>query len=103
MDVVRGVGRAQGCVPLVRQRLVQLCLLRDRAERPHCGGSRSRSPSRRAIMSWAWLGPGGVFCWMVSLEAAQSALCSRVSLWWELAQANQNACSVCCPRTCRLS
>ena len=38
VDVGRGVGRAQGCVPSVRQGMVQLCLLRDRAERPHCGG-----------------------------------------------------------------
>ena len=39
------VGRAQGCVPLVRQRMVPLRLLRDRAERPHCGGRRSGWPS----------------------------------------------------------
>ena len=39
VDVGRCVGRAQGCVPSVRQRMVQLCLLRNRAERPHCGGS----------------------------------------------------------------
>ena len=38
VDVDRGVGRAQGCVPPVRQRMAQLCLLRDCAERPHCGG-----------------------------------------------------------------
>ena len=38
VDVGRGVGRAQGFVPPVRQRMAQLCLLRDRAERPHCGG-----------------------------------------------------------------
>ena len=37
VDVGFGVGRAQGCVPSVRQRMVQLCLLRDRAERLHCG------------------------------------------------------------------
>ena len=38
MDLGRGVGRAQGCVPSVRQCMVQLRLLRDRGERPHCGG-----------------------------------------------------------------
>ena len=38
VDIGCGVGRAQGCVPSVRQRMVQLCLLRDPAERPHCGG-----------------------------------------------------------------
>ena len=38
VDVGRGVGRAQGCVPPLRQRMAQLCLLRDRAERSHCGG-----------------------------------------------------------------
>ena len=37
VDVGRGVS-AQGCVPSVRQRMVQLHLLRDRAERPHCRG-----------------------------------------------------------------
>ena len=38
VDVGCGVGCAQGCVPPVRQRMAQQCLLRDRAERPHCGG-----------------------------------------------------------------
>ena len=38
VDIGRGVGRAQGCVPSVRQRMVHLRPLRDRAERPHCGG-----------------------------------------------------------------
>ena len=38
VDVGPGVGRAQGCVSLVRQRMIQLCLLCDRAERLHCGG-----------------------------------------------------------------
>ena len=38
MNVGRGMGRAQGCAPSVRQRMVQLCLLRDCAERLHCGG-----------------------------------------------------------------
>ena len=37
VDKGRGVGRAQGCVPSVRQRMVHLCLLRDRAEHLHCG------------------------------------------------------------------
>ena len=39
VDVGPGVGRAQGCVPPMRQRMAKLYLLRDRAERPHCGGS----------------------------------------------------------------
>ena len=38
MDVGRGVSRAQGCVSPVRQRMVQLCLLRNRAERLHGWG-----------------------------------------------------------------
>ena len=38
VDVGRGVGRAQGCVPSVRQRMAHLRPLRDRAERLHCGG-----------------------------------------------------------------
>ena len=38
VDVGRGVGRAQQCEPSVRQRMVKLCLLRNRAERLHCGG-----------------------------------------------------------------
>ena len=53
-------------------------------------------------MSSTWLGPGGVICRTVSRDAAQSALCSRVSLWWELAQEYQNGCSACCPRARRL-
>ena len=38
LDVGRGVGYAQGCVPSARQRMVHLRPLRDRAERPHIGG-----------------------------------------------------------------
>ena len=38
MDVGRGLGCAHGCAPSVRQRMVQLCLLRDRAERLHGRG-----------------------------------------------------------------
>ena len=49
-------------------------------------------------MSWTWLGPGGVFCRTVSWDAAQSAFCSRVSLWCELALTYQNGCQACCPR-----
>ena len=41
VDVGRGVGHAQGCVSSVRQRMVQLCLLRDRGERLHCGGQQA--------------------------------------------------------------
>ena len=37
VDISCGVGRAQGCVSLVRQRLVCLCPLRDRAECSHRG------------------------------------------------------------------
>ena len=37
VDVGRGVGRSQGCVLSVRQRMVQLCLLRDPAEHLHGG------------------------------------------------------------------
>ena len=38
VDVGRGMGRAQGFVPSVRQRMVHLRPLRSRAERLHCGG-----------------------------------------------------------------
>ena len=38
VDVDRGVGRAQGRASPVRQRMVELCLLYDRAERLHGGG-----------------------------------------------------------------
>ena len=38
VDVGRGVGRAQVCVPSVRQRMVHLRPLCDRAERLHCWG-----------------------------------------------------------------
>ena len=41
----------------------------------------------------------GVFCRTVSWDAAQSALCSSASLWWEVARANQKGCSACRPRT----
>ena len=53
------------------------------------------------MLSWALLGPGGVFCRTVSCDAAQSALCSRVSLWCEVARTYQNGCPVCCPRARR--
>ena len=38
VDIGCGVGRAQGCVSSVRQRMVCLRPLRDLAERPHRGG-----------------------------------------------------------------
>ena len=38
VDIGCGVGRAQRCVSSVRQRMVRLCLLRNRAERSHRGG-----------------------------------------------------------------
>ena len=38
LDVGRALGRAQVCAPPVRQHMAQLCLLRDRAERPNFGG-----------------------------------------------------------------
>ena len=38
VDVGRGVGRTQGCVPSVRQRMVHLRPLWGRAEFLHCGG-----------------------------------------------------------------
>ena len=38
------MGCAQGCVPSVHQRMVQLCLLRNRAERLHCGGPQVEVP-----------------------------------------------------------
>ena len=38
VDRSSGVGRAQRCVPSVRQRMVRLHPLRDLAERPHRGG-----------------------------------------------------------------
>ena len=47
-------------------------------------------------MSWAWLGPGGVFCRTAPWDAAQSALCSRVSLWCEVPRTYQNGCPACC-------
>ena len=45
VDIGCGVGRAQGCVSSVRQRMVRLCPLRNRAKRSHRGGCRWRSPS----------------------------------------------------------
>ena len=39
VDVGRGMGCAQGRVSPVRQRMVKLCLLCDRAERLHGGGT----------------------------------------------------------------
>ena len=39
----------------------------------------------------------------VSSNAAQSALCSSALLWWEVARAKKNGCSVWCSRTRRLS
>ena len=38
VDVGCGVGRAQGCVPSVRQPMVQVCLPQDRAEHLHVRG-----------------------------------------------------------------
>ena len=38
MDVGRGVGHAQGRVPLMRRCVAELCLVGDRTERPHGGG-----------------------------------------------------------------
>ena len=38
VDIGCGVGRAQRCVSRVRQRMVCLCPLRDRAERSHRWG-----------------------------------------------------------------
>ena len=38
VDIGCGVGRAQRCVSSVRQRMVRLCPLRDRAGRSHRGG-----------------------------------------------------------------
>ena len=38
VDIGCGVGRAQGCVSSVRQRMVRLCPLRHRTERLHRGG-----------------------------------------------------------------
>ena len=101
VEVGRGVGRVQGLLPSVRQRMVQLCLLRDRAEHLQGGGPQVEVTVLTAIMSWAWLGPVGVFCRTVSWDAAESALCRNVSLWWDVARANQNGCSVCCSRTRR--
>ena len=54
-------------------------------------------------MSLVWPGSGGVFCRTVSWDAAQSALCSRASLWCEVARTYQNGCPACCPRAYRLS
>ena len=38
VDIGCGVGRAQRCVPSVRERMVRLCLLRDCAEHSHRQG-----------------------------------------------------------------
>ena len=43
-------------------------------------------------------GVGAVFCRTVSWDAAQSTLCSRVSLWCEVARTYLNGCPACCPR-----
>ena len=52
------------------------------------GGRGLRWPSLLATMSLVWLGTAGVFCRMASWDAAQSALISSPSLWWEVARAN---------------
>ena len=67
------------------------------------GGRRSWWLSRPATMSWAWPGSGGVFCRTVSWDAAQSALCSRASLWCNVARTYQNGCPACRPRAHRPS
>ena len=97
VDSGRGMGRVQGCVPPVRQRVVQLCLLRNHSERLHGGG-----PQVDVALS-TQQGPRGVFCRTVSWDTTQSALCSNASPCRKLAPANQNGCSVCCWRTRRLS
>ena len=92
-----GVGRAQRCVTSVRQRMVVCARCATSPSVRIVGGRRSRWPSRPATMSWAWPGSGGVFCRTVSSDPAQSALCSRASLWCEVAQTYQNGCPACRP------
>ena len=44
-----------------------------------------------------------MFCRTVSWDAAQPALCSRASLWCEVARNYQNGCPACRPRAHRPS
>ena len=98
VDESRGVGRAQGHVSPVRQRVVQLCSLCNRAERLHVGWTQVEVAAMAGDDE-----PGSVFCRTVSWDPAQPALCSSASLWWEVSWANKNVCSVWFPRTRRLS
>ena len=103
VDAGRGVRRAQGRVSLVRKRMVQLRSLWDRAELLHGGRLQVEVAVMTGDDEWAWLGPGGFFCRTTSRDAAQSALCSSASLWWEVARANQNGCPMWCLRSRGLS
>ena len=101
VDRGRGVDRVQGLLPSVHQRMVQLCLLRDRAERLHGGGPQVEVTVLTRDFELGVAEALGVFCRTVSWDAAQSALCRSASLWWDVARANQNGCAVGCPRTRR--
>ena len=100
MDVGRGVGRAQGLVPSMCQRVAELRLLGHRAKRRHGGGPQIQVAVTAGDNE---LGVAGLFCRTVSCDAAQAAVCSSASLWWEVARSNQNGCSVFCRRTHRPS
>ena len=54
LDISRGVGCFQGCVPSVRHRMVHLRPLRYRAECPHCGGPQVK------VLPWVVVGAGGL-------------------------------------------
>ena len=62
VDVGRGIGRAQGCSSPARQCMAQLCLLRDCAECPHCGGPQVEVAVVTGDYELGVAGPGGVFC-----------------------------------------
>ena len=103
MDVARGVGRAQGCVSPVCQRIVQMCLLRDRAERLHGWGAQIQvavttgdyelgvAGSQRCVLRDGVLGRRPV-----------RFVQQRVAVVGGGPE-NQNGCPVCCSRTRRLS
>ena len=81
VDIGCGVGRAQRCVSSVRRRMVDLCSLCNLAERPHLGGPWVEVAVMTRDDELGVAGARGVLCRTVSWDAAQSALCSRLSLY----------------------
>ena len=99
----RGLGHAKGRVSRMRQRIDALRSLCNRAEHLHCGGPQVQVA---VITGNDELGVAGgrprVLRDGVLGRCTVSLGEQRVAVV-EAAWANQNACSVWCPRTCRLS